>query len=377
MQYPYSCDQRLACGELRITVESSALPLETLCGYACRRNRKRGFLFVSKVLGKHYPVRPSTMRAIHGMLADQLLDLPGPVLMIGLAETATALGQGVYEEWWRRTGVESLYIHTTRYPSTRMPALGFEEQHSHATSHLLFSPDDPAHRDIFARAASVVVIDDELSTGNTLCNLLAAYCEMNRRVRELRVVSITDWLGEERRGEMIGRFAPTRLSFASILSGRFSFEPDTDFDPGEPVDVTGTDAERDAYLSRNYGRYGVSQPLDMDFDPWLEAIDIHPGQRVLVLGSGEFMYPPFVLAERLESMGHDVRFQATTRSPILIGGDIRCAMETVDNYWDGIPNYLYNVEPGQYDRVLIGYETHPLPPEHDLPQRLGAVVLDL
>jgi hypothetical protein len=82
-----------------------------------------------------------------------------------------------------------------------------------------------------------------------------------------------------------------------------------------------------------------------------------PRGRTLVLGTGEFTFPPFLLAERLEQAGADVWCQATTRSPVMVGNDVATALEFRDNYGDGIPNYLYNVAPGQYDRVLVCHET--------------------
>src|SRR5258707_14807308 len=88
----------LRCGTLTLDVEEAELPLEELCGFGTRRNRKRGFLFISKVLGKHIPVRPSRMQDIHRRMARKIVDVPGPVVVIALAETATALGQGVFEE---------------------------------------------------------------------------------------------------------------------------------------------------------------------------------------------------------------------------------------------------------------------------------------
>lgn len=369
--------RRLACGELRLTVERSQLPLDALCGFASRRNRKRGFLFVSKVLGKHFPVRPSRMRAIHRLLATQLLDLPAPVVMIGLAETATALGQGTYEEWWRLTGGqhESLYLQTTRYHSAHRSAFGFEEAHSHATSHHLYLPDDTRQQARFAGAASLVVIDDELSTGNTVGNLLAAYRRMNPGVRELRIASITDWLSAARRSALCAEAAPARLAFANVLQGQFTFQPDVAFDCGEPVNVTGNGEVKDGYLTGNFSRFGIEGELALDFPRLQRMAQLSAGARVLVLGTGEFSYPPFLFAEWLETRGYDVTFQSTTRSPILPGGAIGDVLETVDNYWDAIPNYLYNVAPGQYDRVLIGYETQPLPPAHDLPDQLGATAL--
>jgi hypothetical protein len=67
-----------------------------------------------------------------------------------------------------------------------------------------------------------------------------------------------------------------------------------------------------------------------------------------------------------------VHYQSTTRSPILVGEDIHSALEFIDNYHDEMPNYVYNVADKKYDRILIGYETRPLPESHRLPQMLGA-----
>jgi hypothetical protein len=133
---------------------------------------------------------------------------------------------------------------------------------------------------------------------------------------------------------------------------------------------------RDGCSDRNFGRFGHTGPLALGFEPWRRELDIRKDQRILVLGSGEFMYPPFLFAEWLQAEGYDVHFQSTTRSPILRGGDIQDTLNTMDNYGDGIPNFLYNVRPSQYDRVLIGYETSPLPPGHDLPEQLNASVLE-
>ena len=62
----------------------------------------------------------------------------------------------------------------------------------------------------------------------------------------------------------------------------------------------------------------------------------------------------------------------TLASPALIGGAIRSCLSFTDNYADGIPNFLYNVAPGQYDRVLLCHET-PSPP--DVVTALGATAI--
>ncbi len=78
---------------------------------------------------------------------------------------------------------------------------------------------------------------------------------------------------------------------------------------------------------------------------------------MLVLGSGEFVWEPFLLAERLEAQGARVLYSATTRSPIAIGFAIQSAITFTDNYGLGIPNFVYNVAHQQFDRVLLCTET--------------------
>src|SRR5947209_19859747 len=83
----------LQSGTLHLRVERAAFALDELCGFASRRSRKRGFVFVSKVLGKHYPVRPRVMEDVYHRLAAKIASpssfLPGPVPSIAPAETAT------------------------------------------------------------------------------------------------------------------------------------------------------------------------------------------------------------------------------------------------------------------------------------------------
>jgi hypothetical protein len=64
-----------------------------------------------------------------------------------------------------------------------------------------------------------------------------------------------------------------------------------------------------------------------------------------------------LLAERLEYEGADVRFIATTRSPILSGDVIRHKISFPDHYGIGVPMYLHNVPPRPNERVIIMTET--------------------
>lgn len=356
----------LPCGTLRLIVDAAELPLDELCGFACRRSRKRGFVFVSRVLGKHVPVRPRVMADTHARLADKLRSIPGPLLLVALAETATGLGQGVFEALRRP---DSLFLHTTRYRLSRPLALGFEEPHSHAPDHLLYEPDD----DLFGRAESLVLVDDEISTGRTLVNLAAAYRNLNPRVAAVHLVCLTDWLGPRRAALAAELGLPVVVH--SLLRGGYTFGPDPAFDPGPAPDVTGRGDIKDTLLPANHGRLGLRGPRDYDLDTMIAAAGVKSGERVLVLGSGEFAHPPFRIARRLEERGWDVVFQSTTRSPLVGGGELGGVLEFADNTGDGMPNFLYNVAGRNYDRVLIGYETRPLPAAHRLPEMLGAAVV--
>ena len=99
---------------------------QDLLGFAERINPKRAFLFVSKVLGRHIPVSPSIMRHAFTDLAELVPDdLPEPVLVIGMAETAVGLGAGVHQVLQQRYP-EAIYVTTTRHPvhGAPLPARG-------------------------------------------------------------------------------------------------------------------------------------------------------------------------------------------------------------------------------------------------------------
>ena len=106
----------LRSGTLRVSCSEVAgdWPLDRLCGFASRRNPKRGFLIVSKVLGRHIPARPAEMREAARALAARIpADLPQPTLVIALAETAVGLGQTLLAEMLS-AGREAAYLPTTR-----------------------------------------------------------------------------------------------------------------------------------------------------------------------------------------------------------------------------------------------------------------------
>ncbi len=151
----------LDTGTLRLDVEPGHIPLQRLLGFAARVSSKRKFLLVSKVLGKHYPVSPKLMSWSYRALARTVIKagIGSSSLWIGMAETATGLGYGVFEAACQEGAANTLFLQTTRYHLQDKARLEFEEAHSHATDFFLYYPVQADYRKQFLSAETLVLID--------------------------------------------------------------------------------------------------------------------------------------------------------------------------------------------------------------------------
>ena len=52
-----------------------------------------------------------------------------------------------------------------------------------------------------------------------------------------------------------------------------------------------------------------------------------------------------------------VKFSALTRSPIALGGAITTMLSFSDNYGLGMTNFAYNVDPNEWDLIVLCVET--------------------
>lgn len=366
----------LSGGVLSVEVDRCDWSLDELCGFASRDNPKRRFLFVSKVLGKHVPVRPSTMARAYSDLADKIRQtgLDGPMVCLALCETATGLGEGVWEAL-SREGADALFVHSTRSAFALPLAFRFEEAHSHAVDHLLYRPRGREEQEMFDHSRTLILVDDEISTGKTMREIARAYLAHNPDLRRVVVVTLTDWVAGEVWDALWEGF-PCEVVRTSLLRGRYDFQQSANmpFGPGSQVDVI---QSQRAVLLPEGPRFGILAPSRVP-DAWLEGCLTPDRGQILVLGTGEFHHLPFRFARELEARGWNVRYQSSTRSPILVGHAIETVLAFQDHHGEGIANFLYNVSPGQYERVLIGYEVlGELPQGHTLPSVLGAQTLRL
>ncbi|WP_275560834.1 phosphoribosyltransferase domain-containing protein, partial [Streptomyces sp. 5-6(2022)] len=172
--------------------------MRELLGLALRRNPKRAHLLVSNVLGKHVPQRPATVHGAGVRLGRRVRELLGDeaaarAVVLGYAETATGLGHSVAD------GLAlAPYLHSTRRPVPGVATVGgFEEEHSHATSHLLL-PEDPG---FLASTGPLVLVDDEFSTGRTVLNTIAALHRRFPRDHYV-VVALVDMRSSEDRARL-------------------------------------------------------------------------------------------------------------------------------------------------------------------------------
>lgn len=353
-------------GSLRIRTVLECMPLDDLLGFAARTNPRRPFLFVSKVLGRHIPCRPSRMRATYRLLAEGLADTPGPVWTIGMAETATGLAAGVVDTLAREYArADVCFHHTTRMPLDLEPLAVFCESHSHAQSHLLYGP-LPSVADAFRETRTLVLVDDEISTGRTLEQLARRVLAYLPRIERVAVVTLANWLDPASRRGIEGGLRRSggpliATSWHTLLDGSFAFEPGVDFRLGAlPANVEAASAPQ--WARADLGRRGVAVPRGGFPWPTVALDGLDRNRPVAVVGTGECAFVPFLLGEALEAAGYVATVQCTTRSPVQVGGAIAASLLCPDPYGQGVGYYLHNPPASQCLGVTVSERDPGYPP---------------
>ncbi|WP_436866147.1 phosphoribosyltransferase family protein [Bacillus fungorum] len=377
------------------------LALDNLFQMAARINKKRSFLFVSTILGKHLPVKPVValasghalaaryMEILHNtfhpfqkevssLISSEFDDIPEKilhyqyplqeeVLFIGFAETATALGHSMFQCFQN-----AKYVHTTRESIPELKSvITFEEEHSHATSHRCY-----VDKSFFQNNNPIVLVDDEMTTGKTALNIIRSIQQQFPR-EEYTIASLLDWRSNTNRRQFkqLEEELQIKIHVISLLEGSIHTT-------GQPLNIAKTDIQIEEtkpdfkkhtltcptlpYTS-NYikytGRFGISayeqkhiHSFTQEAGKMLQRKRI--GKRTLCLGTGEFMYIPMKIAAE---MGENILYQSTTRSPIHpVSNDVNYAIHNHFSYPSPedstITNYFYNISPHDYDEVFVFME---------------------
>ena len=327
------------------------------------QNAKRAYLLVNPLQGKHMPVRPIASLEMMEALGDKLRRrFPEARLVIGFAETATAIGAAVA----RKISEDCVYPHTTREepPQTRS-WVRFQEEHSHATDQKLCGD---RLGDWIKATPQVIFVDDELSTGRTLRNFIAQLHEEFPELegKQLVAASAVNRISPQNEAllEEAGCVCEALLrlpeeDYTARVSGFEAGAAEDCRDAGRPpARVEDRTVRLEAESPRTGVRIGdyhaACRKLAEEVLPWLRA-QTRPEGNILVLGTEEFMYPALVLARAVETLGCRVVCHATTRSPIGICGQpgypIYNGYRLDSFYQAGRDTYIYDLQP--YDAAVI------------------------
>lgn len=351
-----------------VTINYLDKPVEDVIKMAKRHNNpKRDFLFVNTLLGKHIAVQGRDALMMHRALGDKVYELfkekgweDKKVLLVGFAETATALAQNImfyslrFKEKFPLNVVG--YTQTTReeLPSNQYTNIAFEEEHSHATSQKLYF-DKELDYDV------VLFIEDEITTGNTILNFISQF-EKHQSGKDYAVASILNWQNDKD----AKTFSEKGVEVAFLVRGKMKTElPSFSIKEGKEYDLYQDEVNYKANLSlRNNPRLPMTveefseyvtfgDNKDKEFSKLISLKDSK--KKTLIIGTEENMFVPIFFAIIIDA---DVK--ATTRSPIESslenGYPISSRLKLNSAYESGRVTYLYDMDLGDYEQFVIFVE---------------------
>ena len=287
----------------------------------------RPYVLINPLLAKHLPVTPSCSLEYFTLLGQQVAAVckDERVLVIGFAETATAVGAAV-----AASIPNAVYVHTTReeLPANLLVSK-FAEEHSHDKKQALYLAETWKDLKQYDR---IVFVEDEITTGKTILNFLRSI----------------DWNGKVTVSALVFNgfdenvFSRYKADFACLQKTGYVCHIEVGSLPDPRAGVS-----MDAYDQ-------TCQNIAARIAAEIDEKDIR-NQNILVIGTEECMYPALIVGRELEKTANNVMTQSTTRSPLLPGNKdeypLHSKISFASVYDPSRLTYLYNM--GQYDTVII------------------------
>ena len=347
-------------------------------------NTRRKYLVVNRLQGKHIPVSPKEALQMFRSLAELIKEAyPSErLLMVGFAETATAIGAAVAIE------CQAAYMQTTREVIDGVDYLYFSESHSHATEQKLVKTDLDK---IIGKTDRIVFIEDEVTTGNTILNIVRLIQKTYAQPVSFAVASILNGMNEE----ALENYKNLKIPVHYLVKTAH----DTYTEIAEQYQAEGTchictkpqekEVEQQKEVQQQIEMQQTKeaqQPIEVqEISGWINARRLHTadtykqaceqlwqeiqqkygytkytketetGRRILVLGTEEFMYPALYVGAKLEEAGYTVRMHATTRSPIAVSKEEKYPLHTryelASLYDKNRTTFVYDLT--EYEEVLV------------------------
>lgn len=327
-------------------------------------NPRRNYLVLNRLQAKHVPASPRRALEYFDGLAE-LVERRWAgerLLLIGFAETATGIGAALAVK------LKAAYMQTTREEMEGVDFLCFAEAHSHAAWQKLVRDDLDK---IIGKVDRIVFVEDELTTGNTIGNIVSLIRETYVYPVNFGAASLLNGMDEQAQK----RFAEEDIALVFLQKvdycgfsrraeevkgdGEYfgSHSPET---PGECRESgLGQDVlcwEASAYRNARRLTDGLSyaRACEALWEQFLAVNGRICGRKLLVLGTEELMYPALFIGSRLEEE-NDVICHGTTRSPILVSREPdyllyrRCAL--ISLYERERRTFVYNLE--AYDQAFV------------------------
>lgn len=319
-------------------------------------NKKRNYLVVNKLQGKHIPVNPCKALDLFVELAEMIKNKyeNENLLIIGFAETATAIGSAV------ASTLGAMYMQTTRERVENVEFLFFSEEHSHATEQKLIKTDIAA---VIEKTDRIVFVEDEVTTGNTILNIIRVIRETFNTNIDFSVLSLINGMDKESEERYKSLGIPTHYILKTDnsryipVAEKFSGNGDY-YSPDErPCAHSGIFTLKGYPLNARRLINGTEykESCEKLAERIISEISFNENEEILVIGTEEFMYPAIYTGGRIAGKGCKVFTHSTTRSPITVSKEedypLHSRYELCSLYDEERRTFIYNLR--RYDKVVI------------------------